>query len=315
VRRTQLLVLMVASPVASIFAQAAPDASTQDVPPVQGSAAPPPTAEAAQKAVGLSAEQMQHLIETYGVPALKAIILLILGLLVANWTSSLVRAACERAKFDVTLGRFLSTVVRWLILAAVVIMCLSSFGVQVTSLVALLGTIGVAIGLALQGSLSHIASGVMLLIFRPFKVGDFVTAGGHTGSVEEIGLFSTLLTTLDNRRIIVPNGAIVSSVITNATHFPMRVADVTVQTNPARPLEETRQLIREAAESVQGRVPEKPPGVVLTGMALTNTWLVTVWCKTTEIEAVKERLLVTCNQAIANAGAAPAVPITLVKQI
>ena len=101
--------------------------------------------------------------------------------------------ACRRAKLDETLAKFLGNFARWLVLTAVVITCLSSFGVQVTSLVAILGSVGVAIGLALQGSLSHIASGVMLLIFRPFKVGDFVTAGGQTGIVFFLAILFTFL--------------------------------------------------------------------------------------------------------------------------
>jgi small conductance mechanosensitive channel len=275
----------------------------------------PDTKETVANTTGLTWEQTQALFETYGLPAVKAIVLLIVGWVIASWISSLVRRACDRANFDITLGRFLSNVIRWLMLAAVVIMCLSSFGVQVTSLVALLGTIGVAIGLALQGSLSHIASGVMLLIFRPFKVGDFVTAGGQTGSVEEIGLFSTLLTTLDNRRIIVPNGAIVGGVITNTTHFDERVAEVVVQADAGGSIDRERVTLRAAADGVQGRIPAKAPGVALTAIGATNTWSVTVWCKTSDLDVVRERLLVACNQALASSGQAPPVPVTLVKHV
>ncbi len=264
---------------------------------------------------GLSTETILKLVEDYGLPVLKALVLLGMGLVLANWLSRLVRMACERAKFDLTLGRFLSSSVRWLMMAAVITMSLSSFGVQVTSLVALLGTVGVAIGLALQGSLSHIASGVMLLIFRPFRVGDFVTAGGQTGVIEEISLFSTLITTGDNRRIIVPNGSIVGGVITNSTHFTERVVDVTIQASAGESIEQERETLRAAALAVQGRLPDKLPGVALTGIGATNTWSVSIWCKTVDVDAVKERLLIACHSAIAGAKLAPAAPVTLVKNV
>lgn len=300
---------------AGVLAQAAPKATEATAAATSDAPKLPDTKEAAAKTTGLTWEQTQSLFETYGLPAVKAILLLIVGWMIASWISGMVRRACDRANFDITLGRFLSNVIRWLILAAVVIMCLSSFGVQVTSLVALLGTIGVAIGLALQGSLSHIASGVMLLIFRPFKVGDFVTAGGQTGSVEEIGLFSTLLITPDNRRIIVPNGAIVSTVITNATHFEERLAEVTVHADAGGSVDRERVTLRTAADAVQGRLPAKAPGVALTAMGATNVWTVNVWCKTSELDVVRERLLVACNQALASSGQAPPAPVSLVKSV
>jgi small conductance mechanosensitive channel len=194
-------------------------------------------------------------------------------------------------------------------------MCLSSFGVQVTSLVAILGSIGVAVGLALQGSLSHIASGIMLLIFRPFKIGDAVVAGGQTGVVNEIGLFSTTLDTPDNRRIIVPNGAIVSGVITNATHHGERLVSVQVPTDGSVSLDKARATMRAAAESVGGRIAGKPVAVALTKMDGANTWTVSAWVKTSEMDAAQEALLIACNQAAKDAGILPAAPVALVKNV
>lgn len=256
--------------------------------------------------------QARSLFETYGLPAVKALVLLVIGAMIAGWLSGVVRRVCERGKFDITLGRFLGNLVHWLVLAAVVIMCLSSFGVQVTSLVALLGTIGVAIGLALQGSLSHIASGVMLLIFRPFKVGDAVTAAGQTGIVEELGLFSTLLNTPDNQRIIVPNGAIVGGVIINSTHFNQRLVEINVQANPAAEIEQVRATLRRAA-TVDGRVEDKDPIITLYDAA--GQWNVKVWAKTPEVGAVKERLLIACTAALKRADLHPSPPVSLVRQV
>ena len=265
--------------------------------------------------VSMSATQITRLIETYGVPLVKAIVLLVIGYLVAGWVMKAVISACRRAKLDETLSKFLGNFARWLVLVAVVITCLSSFGVQVTSLVAILGSVGVAIGLALQGSLSHIASGVMLLIFRPFKIGDFVTAGGQTGVVDEVSLFSTYLTTLDNRKIIIPNGLIVSGVIVNTTANQQRVADVNINVDAGSDVESVRALLLRTASNIPGRVAEKPATSALTAMGATNTFNVSVWCKTSEIDAVKERLLIACNAAAASAGFAPPVPVTLVKNV
>lgn len=273
------------------------------------------TAPAKTKQSGLSTSQVTHLIETYGVPAAKAIALLIIGYLIAGWVTKLVTNACRRAKLDETLAKFLGNFARWLVLTAVIITCLSSFGVQVTSLVAILGSVGVAIGLALQGSLSHIASGVMLLIFRPFKVGDFVIAGGQTGLVNEISLFSTILTTPDNRIIIVPNGGIVGGVIVNSTANTERVVEVQVATNPAAGVDAARALLLKTANAVQGKLPEKPAGCGLVSMGAANTFNVTVWCKTTEVDPVKERLMIACNAAIGEAGFAPAAPVALVRNV
>lgn len=274
-------------------------------------------AAAAPSGVQLPTDTSQALalFEKYGLPAVKALALLVIGFMIAGWIAGLARKACDKAKLDITLGRFLGALVKWAIMAAVVIMCLSSFGVQVTSFVAILGSIGVAIGLALQGSLSHIAAGVMLLIFRPFKVGDFVTAGGQTGIVDEISLFSTIINTPDNRKIIVPNGAIVSGVITNATAYDQRVADVNINADAAADVEKTRATLLAVASSVQGRLSEKPAVTALTAMAATNVWNVSVWCKTSDVDAVKERLLIACNKAIAAGGLAPGAPVTLVKNV
>lgn len=278
---------------------------------------PPPitSTQTVQKAVGLPPDRLIELVETYGIPVIKAIAILIVGWIVAGWLSKLASTACRKANLDETLAKFLGNIVRWFVIAAVAIMCLSSFGVQVASLVAILGSVGVAIGLALQGSLSHIASGVMLLIFRPFKVGDFVTAGGQTGIIHEIGLFSTMLDTPDNRRIIVPNGSIVSGVITNATYHDQRIADANVSVDASVNIEMARTALAQAAAGVAGRDPAKTPGVALTAMGAANTFNVSVWCKTTELDAVKERLLIALNQAIGAKGMGPAAPVTLVKNV
>jgi small conductance mechanosensitive channel len=288
--------------------------STQAAATSPAASAPAPVAQATQE-IAASSAQAFAMFEKYGLPAVKALALLLIGFVIAGWIAGLVRKTCDKAKLDITLGRFLGAIAKWAIVAAVVIMCLSSFGVQVTSFVAILGSIGVAIGLALQGSLSHIAAGVMLLIFRPFKVGDFVTAGGQTGAVDEISLFSTVINTPDNRKIIVPNGAIVSGVITNATAYDMRVAEVAIHADAGGDVERERATLQSVATGIKGRISDKPAAVALTAMGATNVWSVSVWCRTAELDSVRENLLIACNKAVGQAGLAPPAPVSLVRNV
>jgi small conductance mechanosensitive channel len=136
------------------------------------------------------------------------------------------RARRKYAKLDDTLFRFLGSIARYVVLAFVFIAVLNRFGVQTTSIVALLGAAGLAVGLALQGALSNVSAGVLLLIFRPYKVGDFVDAAGKFGKVTEIDLLTTVMQTFDNQQIIIPNGQIWGEQIVNHSHFEVRGVDM-----------------------------------------------------------------------------------------
>ena len=158
---------------------------------------------------------------------LLAIVILLLGLWVANSVYRLIVSASKKNKrLDDTLFRFLGSMARYLILAFVFIAVLNRFGVQTASIVALLGAAGLAVGLALQGAMSNLAAGVMLLIFRPYKVGDFIDAAGRFGCVTEIDMFTTILQTFDNQQIIVPNSQIWGEQIINHSHHPIRGVDM-----------------------------------------------------------------------------------------
>lgn len=159
---------------------------------------------------------------------LLAALILIVGYWIAGRVNRAIRKAGERhEKLDSTLFNFLGNLGRWIILAFVFIAVLNRFGVQTASLIALLGAAGLAVGLALQGAMSNVAAGVMLLIFRPYKVDDFVEAAGKFGKVAEIDLFTTILTTFDNQQIIIPNGKIWGEQIVNHSHFSVRGVDMT----------------------------------------------------------------------------------------
>jgi small conductance mechanosensitive channel len=164
----------------------------------------------------------------FGLNALGALIVLIIGLRVASWLGNLVkRTALKQESIDNTLGNFFGSMVRWAITAAVLIAALQVFGVQATSLVAILGALTLAIGLSLQGALGNIASGIMIMIFRPYKLADYVELAGVAGTIREINLFQTVMATPDNVQIMVPNSQAIAGVIKNYSGFPTRRVDVT----------------------------------------------------------------------------------------
>jgi len=175
----------------------------------------------------LNIEQYMPAILAWGTNILLAIIILIIGFWIAGRVGKAVNAMGEKhEKLDDTLFRFLASIAKYIVLAFVIIAVLNRFGVQTASIVALLGAAGLAVGLALQGALSNLAAGVMLLIFRPYKVGDFVEAAGKFGNVTEIDMFTTILQTFDNQQIIIPNGSIWGAQIINHSHHPIRGVDM-----------------------------------------------------------------------------------------
>jgi len=158
---------------------------------------------------------------------LLAALILIIGLLVANKVSNIICKAGEKYEnLDNTLFRFLGSLGKYIIIAFVIIAVLNRFGVQTASIVALLGAAGLAVGLALQGTLTNLAAGVMLLLFRPYKVGDFIEAAERFGNVKEIDLFTTILQTFDNQQIIIPNSQIWGNQIINHSHHSVRGVDM-----------------------------------------------------------------------------------------
>ena len=169
-------------------------------------------------------------IETMIIPwAIKIVIALaifVIGRWVAKAITNALKKAMTKSNMDSMLVNFIGGIVYALLLVAVILAALDSLGINVTSLLAIVGAAGLAVGLALKDSLANFAAGVMIIIFRPFKIGDFISGGGETGVVDEIGLFCTLMHTPDNKRIIVPNSAIINGSITNVSALPTRRVDL-----------------------------------------------------------------------------------------
>jgi len=241
---------------------------------------------------GISKAEWIYLCQKYIMEALFVLILLFLAWTISSWLSGIVARGLRRIRFDETLTRFLAKLVRWGILLLVGLTCLSFFGVETTSFAAVIGAAGLAIGLAFQGTLSNFAAGAMLLVFRPYKVGDVVNVAGNLGKVFEIELFSTAIDTFDNRRFIVPNSEIYGAVIENITYHPVRRVEVEVGTSYAADIDQTRQVLEQAIASVTEFVNDPEPAVVLTGLGASSVdWSVRAWARNDDFGGAKQALV------------------------
>ncbi|MEO0532188.1 MAG: mechanosensitive ion channel family protein, partial [Planctomycetota bacterium] len=219
------------------------------------------------------------------------LVILFLALTFAGWASAAVRASLTKMKFDPTLSKFLAKLTRWGLLLLAGLSCLGYFGIETTSFAAVLGAAGFAVGLAFQGTLSNFAAGGMLLLFRPFKVGDVVNLNGQLGKVDEIELFTTSLDTFDNRRIILPNSDVFGTTIENITHHPVRRVDVEVGAAYDADIDATRAALEDAITRCEGGLTDPEPGVVLVGLGASSVdWKVQVWAPTGDYLAVKQSL-------------------------
>lgn len=210
---------------------------------------------------------MRLLMVDSGIRLLAAIFILTVGWIIATWVKRWMSAGLQHLPLDLTLKPLLASLMRYAILIITVILVLEQFGVQTTSLIAVIGAAGLAVGLALQGTLSNIAAGVMLLVLRPFRVGHFVQIGGQSGTVREIGLFTTIMSTRDLVYVSVPNSAVFSGVITNYTREPLRRIKFTLPVDPVNDLSTVEKVIVEAlrSDSHVAKAPEPWVGVAELG--------------------------------------------------
>ena len=234
----------------------------------------------------------------------KALLFLIVGWLVAGIVQRTIRRRVLASKqLDDTLGTFFASIAKWLILAVVVIAVLQVFGFQATSLVAVLGAATLAIGLALQGTLADIAAGVMLIIFRPFKLGNYVDIAGTAGTVKELNLFVTELVTPDNVQIIIPNGKVWGSIITNYSAHDTRRLDLTFGIDYGDDAEKAMGIILDCAGK-DGRVhkdPEPWARVVNLGDSSVDIG-VRLWCNAGDYWELKFAMTRTIKEAFDDKG-------------
>lgn len=219
------------------------------------------------------------------------IVIVIVSLFIAGRVRSIVAKTMRKARVDETLGSFFSQLAKWAIIGIGLVSAIGYMGVPTASFAAVIGGASLAIGLAFQGSLGNLAAGVMLLVFRPFKIGDVVQVDGITAKVTQIDLFTTMLDTFDNRRIIMPNGNIFGNEIENITFHDTRRVDVKVGTEYPADLDTVRDVLMGAAKKIEGVLPDPAPVVYLSELGGSSIdWAVRVWSNTGDYWAVKEKL-------------------------
>lgn len=202
--------------------------------------------------------------------AATALVIFIVGWIASKWGSSLVLKALRRSQMDEALARFFASIAQYAILAFAVIAALDKAGVETTSLAAVIAAAGLAVGLALQGSLGNFASGVLLLFFRPFTIGDRISSAGHTGKVEDIGLFATTLSTPANERIIIPNASVTGDSIVNHTASGKIRSTIGAGVAYGADIDQVCELLKEAALSVDLVLKDQPPVVGFADMAASS---------------------------------------------
>ncbi|MEY2342781.1 mechanosensitive ion channel family protein [Acidithiobacillus sp. IBUN Pt1247-S3] len=176
-----------------------------------------------------------------------ALLVLVIGLWLARWLGRLSARTLERVHHDLTVARFLESLIKIVLYIVVVVAALGQLGVQTTSLLAILGAAGLAIGLALQKSLADFAAGVLLLVLRPYQVGDSIEVAGVSGTVERIHLFQSVITSPDNRQLYVPNSKVLSEVLTNSSIHGQRRIDLLLTLTPKADLQRAKQILAEVA--------------------------------------------------------------------
>jgi small conductance mechanosensitive channel len=222
---------------------------------------------------------------TWGLKLAGAVALLFIGYFAARMVrSAMVRAGRRAPHVDITVVSFIASLVKYAILALTIVAVLSNFGVQTNSVVAVIGAAGLAIGLALQGTLGHVASGFMLIMFRPFRVGDTVETAGVTGVVTEVSLFTTEINSPDNMRIVIPNSSVWSGVTKNLTTNQTRRCDVDVLVAPDNDIDQVLKIIGDVVAKDERILPQPAPliGVIKqseVGVRVTCQ----VWCKSTDL--------------------------------
>ncbi len=202
----------------------------------------------------------------YGYNIIAALAIFIIGKAIARHISTFTVAVMSK-KLDATVARFIGNILNITILAFVAIAALDQLGVETTSIVAILGAAGLAVGLALKDSLGNFAAGVMLIIFRPFKVGDYVEAGGAAGVAKEVHIFNSIFTTPDNKTVIVPNGAIMSGVIVNYSAMPTRRVDMVIGVGYSSDLSKVKTIIKGILEADTRVLADPAPVVAVSELA------------------------------------------------
>ena len=252
--------------------------------------------------------QLSTLIVSYAFSAIGAVLLLVIGYIIAGFAERSIYTGLKHIRgFDLTLCQFFSKMARYAILALVIVMVLGQFGVQTASIIAAIGAIGLALGLALQGTLQNIAAGIMLLALRPFRVGEYVEIGAVAGTIEEIGLFATSLRTVDGIYILAPNSTLWNQPVRNYTRNGVRRNDITIGIGLDDDIEEAQQTLLRLARG-DARVRNEPPPIAFVAGLGDSAISVTLRYWTTAADFLAAKLELTKRAKLTFDGAGISIP-------
>lgn len=222
-----------------------------------------------------------------------AIVIYVIGAKIIKYVLKLVRRSMERAGADEGVKQFLGTLIKYALYLLLITIILNLFGIATTSVVAVLGSIGVAAGLALQGSLSNMAGGVLILLLKPFRVGDYIIedSNKNEGTVAEISIFYTKLVTVDNRVIMIPNGTLANSSMTNVSHMTKRRIDLIIGVAYESDIKQVKEILKNVAEAEEARLPEEEISIFVSELADSSVNMgVRIWVATEDYWPAKWRL-------------------------
>ncbi len=222
-------------------------------------------------------------ISLYGLRLIGSILIFYIGKKVARFLADFSKKMMEKSNIDETISKFFTNVIYGALLVFIILAALSNLGINTTSFIAVLGAAGLAVGLAFQGTLSNIGAGVLLIFFKPFKVGDFINAAGESGVVEEINLFSVLLKTGDNKQIIVPNSSIIGGNITNFSAKDTRRVDFVFGIGYDDDLKLAKSTLEEIINSDERVLKDPAPFVAVSELADSSVnFVVRAWVKSSD---------------------------------
>lgn len=239
----------------------------------------------------------------YGVNIISAVAILFIGNIIVKSIANSISKVLEKKQMDKAVVDFIHGLVRYLLFVIVLIAALGRIGVQTASVVAVIGAAGLAVGLALQGSLSNFAAGVLIVAFRPFKSGDYVEIAGVAGSVDSIQIFQTVLKTPDNKMVVVPNAGVIGGAITNYSRHETRRVDLVIGVSYKADLKQTKQVIRETLEKDPRIL--KNPDITIGVLALADSsvnFVVRPWVKTADYWGVYFDAMQNIKEALDAAG-------------
>ena len=217
---------------------------------------------------------------TFAVDLVITIVVLIIGIKLINWFVKIITRSLEKSRMEAGVATFLSSMIRYIMYFFLVMMVLARFGVTTGSVVAMLGSVGLTIGLALQGSLANFAGGVLILVLKPFVVGDYIKTEGEEGTVSEISIFYTKMVNIENHVIVIPNGTLSNSNIVNYTQLEKRLIQVQVGVDYGSDLAKAKEVLEDMVHRDESVLQEEPVRVVVTDLADSSVvFEIRVWVK------------------------------------